>query len=383
MPTAPLSHAAVDAATGGMVTPVAQILSLGAYLPDAVLSNADMERMVDTSDTWIVERTGIRERRRAAPGETPSVMGARAAEEALERAGNVVPDAINVTTCSAETRFPSTACLIQQKLGLGGMPAFDINAACSGFIYGLSLADAMIRSRATSTVPAARPLPLAAAMIRSRAASTVPAARLLSLADAMIRSRAAGTVLVVAAEALTTIVDYTDRSTCVLFGDGAAAAVVGTGGGGGGIRALRCAADGADADLIYFGARPEDPGGPHALRMSGRGTFRTAVERITDVAARVCADAGWHPSEVDWFVPHQANARIIEAAAKRLRVSMDRVILNVDRVGNTSAASIPLALHEAAASGRLRPGQKIVSVAFGSGITWAGLAFEWTGSPSR
>ncbi len=324
-----------------MATPVAQILSLGAYLPDAVLSNADMERMVDTSDTWIVERTGIRERRRAAPGETPSVMGARAAAEALERAGNVVPDAIIVATCSAETRFPSTACLIQQKLGLGGMPAFDINAACSGFIYGLSLA------------------------------------------DAMIRSRAAGTVLVVAAEALTTIVDYTDRSTCVLFGDGAAAAVVGTGGGGGGIRALRCAADGADADLIYFGARPEDPGGPHALRMSGRGTFRTAVERITDVAARVCADAGWHPSEVDWFVPHQANARIIEAAAKRLRVSMDRVILNVDHVGNTSAASIPLALHEAAASGRLRPGQKIVSVAFGSGITWAGLAFEWTGSPSR
>src|ERR1035437_5880934 len=318
MPTAPLSHAAVDAATGGMVTPVAQILSLGAYLPDAVLSNADMERMVDTSDTWIVERTGIRERRRAAPGETPSVMGARAAAEALERAGNVVPDAIIVATCSAETRFPSTACLIQQKLGLGGMPAFDINAACSGFIYGLSLA------------------------------------------DAMIRSRAAGTVLVVAAEALTTIVDYTDRSTCVLFGDGAAAAVVGTGGGGGGIRGLRRAAGGA-----------------------GRGPVRPAVERTTDAAARVCADAGWHPSEVDWFVPHQANARIIEAAAKRLRVSRDRGPLNVDRVGNTSAASTPLALHEAAASGRLRPGQKIVSVAFGSGITWAGLAFEWTGSPSR
>jgi 3-oxoacyl-[acyl-carrier-protein] synthase-3 len=341
MPTAPLSHATIDAATGGTATPVAQILSLGAYLPDGVLTNADMEAMVETSDSWIVERTGIRERRRVATGQTVASMGARAAVEALATAGNPVPDAIIVATCSAESRLPSAACRIQQRLGLGGMPAFDINAACSGFVYGLALADSMIRARTL------------------------------------------GTVLVVASESLTPMVDYTDRSTCVLFGDGAAAAVVGSGGGDGGIRAVRWAADGGDADLIYFGAREDDPHGPSAIRMSGRGTFRTAVERLTEAAIQLCEDAGWSPGEVDWFIPHQANLRIIEATAKRAGVSMDRVILNVQRVGNTSAASIPLAIHEAAAAGRLEPGHKIVSVAFGSGVTWGGVALEWTGSRSR
>jgi 3-oxoacyl-[acyl-carrier-protein] synthase-3 len=323
-----------------MVTPVAQILSLGAYVPDAVLTNADLEAMVDTSDTWIIERTGIRERRRVAPGETASAMGERAAREALARAGNPVPGAIIVATCSAETPLPSTACLIQRRLGLGGMPAFDINAACSGFVYALALSDSLIRSRAVSTV------------------------------------------LVVASEALTAMTDYTDRSTCVLFGDGAAAAVVGVGEGDGGIRAVRWAADGADADLIYFGSRADDPGGPRAIRMAGRGTFRSAVERLAEAAQQLCADAGWTAADVDWFIPHQANLRIIEATAKRLGVSMNRVIVNVDRVGNTSAASIPLAVHEAAASGRLQPGQRIVSVAFGSGVTWGGVALEWTGNPS-
>jgi 3-oxoacyl-[acyl-carrier-protein] synthase-3 len=323
-----------------MVTPVAQILSLGAYVPDAVLSNADLEAMVETSDTWIVERTGIRERRRVAPGETVATMGERAAREALAKAGNPVPDAIIVATCSAETPLPSSACLIQQRLGIAGMPAFDINAACSGFVYALALSDSLIRSRAVSTV------------------------------------------LVVASEALTTLTDYTDRSTCVLFGDGAAAAVVGVGEGDGGIRAVRWAADGADAGLIYFGTRPDDSGGARAIRMAGRGTFRSAVERLAEAAQQLCAEAGWAASAVDWFIPHQANLRIIEATAKRLGVSMDHVIVNVDRVGNTSAASIPLALHEAAAVGRLRPGQRIISVAFGSGVTWGGVALEWTGNPS-
>jgi 3-oxoacyl-[acyl-carrier-protein] synthase-3 len=341
MPTAPLPQATIDTATGGTASPTAQIHSLGAYLPDRVITNADMEAMVDTSNTWIVERTGIHERRRVGPGETASTMGARAAADALAQAGDVVPDVIIVASCSTETRLPSTACLIQQRLGLTGMPAFDINAACSGFIYGLSLADSMIRSRAV------------------------------------------GTVLLIASEALTTMVDYTDRSTCVLFGDGAAAAVVGSGRGDGGIRAVRWAANGSEADLIYYGTTADDPDGTRAIRMSGRGTFRAAVERLSGVAQQVCADAGWHSSDVDWFIPHQANARIIEATAKRLGVSMDRVILNIDRVGNTSAASIPLALHEAAASGRLQPGQRIVSVAFGSGITWGAVALEWTGNPSR
>jgi 3-oxoacyl-[acyl-carrier-protein] synthase III len=323
-----------------MVTPVAQILSLGAYVPDAVLSNADLEVMVDTSDTWIVERTGIRERRRVAPGETVAAMGERAAREALAKAGNPLPDAIIVATCSAETPLPSSACLIQQRLGIAGMPAFDINAACSGFVYALALSDSLIRSRAVSTV------------------------------------------LVVASEALTTLTDYTDRSTCVLFGDGAAAAVVGVGEGDGGIRAVRWAADGADAGLIYFGTRPDDSGGARAIRMAGRGTFRSAVERLAEAAQQLCAEAGWAAEDVDWFIPHQANLRIIEATAKRLGVSMDRVIVNVERVGNTSAASIPLAIHEAAAAGRLRPGQRIISVAFGSGVTWGGVALEWTGNPS-
>jgi 3-oxoacyl-[acyl-carrier-protein] synthase-3 len=143
------------------------------------------------------------------------------------------------------------------------------------------------------------------------------------------------------------------------------------------------AADGADAHLIYFGTPPGDEGGTEAIRMAGRGTFRSAVERLTDMALKVCADAGWSSDEVDWFIPHQANLRIIEAAAKRLGVSMDRVIVNVERVGNTSAASIPIALHEAAAAGRLKPGQRIVSVAFGSGVTWGGMALEWTGTPTR
>jgi 3-oxoacyl-[acyl-carrier-protein] synthase-3 len=341
MPTAPFPHAAIDTARGGTATTVAQILSLGAYVPDSVLTNADMEAMVDTSDTWIIERTGIRERRRVAPGETAAAMGERAAREALDRAGNPVPDAIIVATCSGETNLPSTACLIQQRLGLGGMPAFDINAACSGFIYALALSDSLIRSRALQTV------------------------------------------LVIASEALTPLVDYTDRSTCVLFGDGAAAAVVGSGQGDGGIRAVRWAADGADAGLIYYGARPDDIGGPRAIRMVGRGTFRKAVERLAEAAQEVLDGAGWAADDVDWFIPHQANLRIIEATAKRLGVSMDRVIVNVERVGNTSAASIPIALHEAAASGRLQPGQRIVSVAFGSGITWGGMALEWTGNPSR
>ena len=340
MPTAPFSQPTM-AAPGGTATPVAQILSLGAYLPDGVLTNADMEAMVETSDSWIVERTGIRERRRAAPGQTVAAMGARAAAEALSRAGNPDPDAIIVATCSTETRFPSAACRIQQQLGLRGMPAFDINAACAGFVYALALA------------------------------------------DSMIRSQTAGSILVVASEALTPLVDYTDRSTCVLFGDGAAAAVVGRGDGGGGVRAVRWAADGADADLIYYGPREGDATGPHAIRMSGRGTFRTAVERLSEAATELCAAAGWSSDEVDWFIPHQANLRIIEGTAKRLGVSMDRVILNVERVGNTSAASIPLAIHEADGAGRLVAGQKIVSVAFGSGVTWGGIALEWTGSPSR
>ena len=328
------------AVPGGAPARVAQVLSTGSFTPAGVITNADLEALVETSDSWIVERTGIHERRRVVPGETPSSMGARAAADALMAAGNPRPDALIVATCTAESRFPSTACLIQQRLGLAGAAAFDINAACSGFIYAMAVAEAMIRAGTMRTI------------------------------------------LVVAAEALTPLVDYTDRSTCVLFGDGAAAVVLGAGEAGG-MRAVELAADGADARLIYHGARDGDPGGPEAIRMVGRGTFRSAVERLSDIALSVCTQAGWSNDEIDWFVPHLANLRIIEAAAKRLNVPMGKVIVNLDRVGNTSAASIPLALHEAATAGRLRPGDRVLSVAFGSGITWAGMALEWTGPSAR
>ena len=314
------------------------VLGIGAYVPDGIISNADLEALVDTSDTWIMERTGVRERRRKGSGETSSTMGAAAARAAIERAGNPRIDAILVATASPDTLFPSTACLVQRHLGLGGIPAFDLAAACSGFVYGLVLADSLIR---TGRI---------------------------------------GTALVIGAEAMTTLVDYTDRSTCVLFGDGAGAVVLGARESGG-LMGARWGADGACSDLIYYGPPADDLDVAPGVRMAGKGTFRLAVERLTETAQGVCADAGWGIADVDHVIPHQANLRIIEATAKRLGVGMDRVIFNGDRFGNTSSASIPLALAEADRSGRLRRGDRIVSVAFGSGATWAGVALEWTLEP--
>lgn len=315
----------------------AAIVGMGAYVPDGVLTNADLASIVDTSDAWILERTGIRERHRVGPGVTTSMIGAEAARRALASAGVASVDAIIVATCSADSRLPSAACLVQRRLDMGGIPAFDIAAACSGFIYGLTVARGLI-------------------------------------ATGMDR------VLVVAADALTTLVDYSDRSTCVLFGDGAGAAVVGATGSGG-IEAVHWGADGAEADLIYYGpkAGDEGPDGPDGLRMYGKGTFRIAVERMTETAERLCASAGWPADAVDLFVPHQANLRIIEATAKRLGVPMDRVMVDIDRYGNTSGASIPIALAEAAATGRLHDGDRVLCVAFGSGSTWGGVALRWTG----
>ena len=343
MPIAPLTHASRSATAAAGAEVVPQLLGMGSYVPPGVVTNADLEALVDTSDEWIVERTGIHERHRVGPGETASTMGATAARRALDAAGLERPDLIITASCSTETRLPSTACLIEQHLGMVGMPAFDINAACTGFVYGLIVA------------------------------------------EGLVRSRSAGTVLVVASEALTPLVDYTDRGTCVLFGDGAAAAVVGTGAGVGGIRATRWEANGEESGFIYYGRHADDPdpNGLRALRMAGKGTFRLAVERMAATAEQLLADTGWSGEDVDLFVPHQANQRIIEAVAKRLGVSMEKVFLNVGTVGNTSAASIPIALTEAAASGRLRPGDRVLCTAFGSGLTWGGVALEWTGSPSR
>ncbi len=296
------------------------ILGVGSFVPDGVLSNADLEKLVDTSDRWILERTGVRERRKVGPGETASVIGASAARRALDDAGNPQVDAILVATTSPDTLFPSTACLVQRRLGLSGQMALDISAACSGFVYALTLA------------------------------------------DSLVRSGTARRVLVVAAEAMTTLIDYHDRGTCVLFGDGAGAAVVGDAGdGGGGIVATRTAADGALSDLIYYGPGEGDQEGQAEdhVRMAGRGTFRVAVERMSELAEQLSADAGWSLDDVSFVIPHQANLRIVEAVAKRIEFPMDRVVYNGDTRGNTSGASIPLALDEAYRQGRLQRGDRL------------------------
>jgi 3-oxoacyl-[acyl-carrier-protein] synthase-3 len=306
-------------------------------VPEDVLTNADMERLVDTSDRWILERTGVRERHKVASGQTASMLGAVAARKALEDAGNPDIDTILVATCSADTLFPSTACLVQRQLGMSGQAAFDVGAACSGFVYGLTLADSLVR---TGT---------------------------------------ARTVLVVAAEAMTRLIDYTDRATCVLFGDGAGAAVVGAAPpGGGGLVASRLAADGNNSDVIYFGPNEAEGKDGDALRMVGRNTFRLAVERMSELGLQVCGDAGWTLDDVTWVIPHQANLRIVEAVAKRLELPMERVVFNGDRFGNTSAASIPLALDDTYRSGRLNPGDRLLFLAFGAGTTAGGVALEWS-----
>ncbi len=315
------------------------ILSIGAYVPEKILTNADLERIVETTDTWILERTGIRERRQGGSGETTSMMGAAAARMALDRAGNPEIDGILVATSSPETLFPSASCLVQRRLGLPGIPAFDVGAGCSGFVYGLTVAESLIVSG---------------------------------------RARR---LLVVGAESMTSLVDYGDRGTCVLFGDGAGAAVVGVGGSGG-MRAASWGADGVDADLIYYGAGP-DGSGDAAIRMAGKGTFRLAVERMAETAERLCADAGWSIDDVDHVVPHQANLRIIDAVARRLGVPADRVVVNGDRFGNTSSASIPLALEEAHRGGRIGAGDRVLCIAFGTGSTWGGVALEWSADAAR
>jgi len=322
----------------GELPPAPALLGIGGYAPETVLSNAELEAMVETSDTWILERTGIRERRRGRADQTASVMGAAAARRALERAGSPTVDCIIACTASPDTLFPSVACLIQRRLGLGGAAAFDLGAACSGFVYGVTVADALIRGGHSTLV------------------------------------------LVVATESMTSLVDYHDRATCVLFGDGAGAAVVGIGESGG-LRASRLGADGAEAELIYYGPRADDPQSAPRIRMAGKGTFRIAVERMTETALALCADAGWRPEDVEHFVPHQANLRIIDAVAKRIGARPEQVIVNGDMFGNTSAASIPLALAEADAAGRLRRGDRVVGVAFGAGSTWGGIALEWALDP--
>ena len=323
----------------------AAIAGTGHYAPEKVLTNADLERMVDTSDEWIRTRTGIRERRIAAEGECTSDMGAEAARRALANAGLSAEDveAIYVATCTPDMVFPSTACLIQAAIGAGRAYGYDLSAACSGFLMALDAAAAAIES-------------------------------------GRIR-----TALVIGAEKLSTVTDWTSRDTCVLFGDGAGAVVL-TASDRPGIRSNYLGVDGNQSDILYIPAggckRPSSEETirehQHFIHMAGRETFKIAVNTMLGAAQEAIRRAGLQESDIDWMIFHQANWRIIDAVAKRLGDgSADRAIMNLDRYGNTSAASIPLALSEAVADGRIRSGHKVLMVAFGGGLTWGGTVVEW------
>ncbi|MCU0935131.1 MAG: ketoacyl-ACP synthase III [Gammaproteobacteria bacterium] len=311
-----------------------RILGTGSYLPERVLTNAELERMVDTSDEWIRTRTGIRERRIADPGETTCDLAERAARAAMQAAG-VEPsdiDLIVVATTTPDKVFPSTACLLQARLGVGGCPAFDLQAVCTGFIYGLAVADQFIR------------------------AGTVRRA------------------LLVGAETLSRILDWTDRGTCVLFGDGAGAVVL-EASDEPGVLSTHLHADGAYEHLLTVDGGISQgydkvAEGNAYIRMQGNEVFRVAVNTLGRIVEETLEANGVGQDAIDWLVPHQANTRIISATAKKLKLPMERVVVTVDVHGNTSAASVPLALDTAVRDGRIRRGQRLLLEAFGAGFTW-------------
>jgi 3-oxoacyl-[acyl-carrier-protein] synthase-3 len=319
--------------------PRARVVSTGRFNPPRVVTNADLEAMVETSDEWIRTRTGIRERRLADPGVGAADMGAAAARVALERAGIDAKDVdmLLVSTATPDRLLPSTACDIQALLGASNAGSYDFATACSGFLYGLSLA------------------------------------------EAHIAAGQAKTVLVIATERMSSIVDWGDRSTCVLFGDGAGAAVVQPAEDGRGILSSFMKSDGTLAELLYR------PGGgakipfdlavldekSHLVKMAGPEVFKAAVRSMCEAAEQALQRAGVTSEEIDLLVPHQANNRIIEATAKYAGIPMDKVFVNVDRYGNMSSASVPVALDEAREQGRVQDGSLVLMVAFGAGFTWA------------
>ena len=324
----------------------ATIVGTGMYVPERVLTNFDLETMVDTSDEWIVERTGIRERRISAPAQASSDLALIAARRALETAG-VEPeqvDQIIVATTTPDRYLPSCACTVQSKLGATRAAAYDMFAACTGFIYGLSIA------------------------------------------RGVIGARVADTVLVIGVEQLSRIVDYTDRNTCVLFGDGAGAAVIRPCAPGQGILSTSIHSDGALGDLLEVpaggSARPASretvDQHEHFIRMKGKELFRVAVRGMEDSLRRALDLAGVRVEDLEIVIPHQANQRIVDATRERLGVSTERVIMNIDRYGNTSSASIPITLDEVVRQGRLKPGDCVGFVAFGGGITWGASVATWT-----
>lgn len=323
----------------------AAITGWGMAVPERVLTNAELERMVDTSDEWIYTRTGIRERRIVSPGESTSTLAMEAGRRALGVAG-LAPDTIDMVvlaTCTPDRPFPATACTVQAGLGIPHAAAFDVVAACSGFVYGLGVATGMVR----------------AGMARN--------------------------VLFIAADVFTHYINWNDRNTCILFGDGAGAVVLQPSEEPRGMLSCVMGASGADEDLMAVDAggtrMPATSelleAGRQYVYMHGREIFKLAVRGMGESSAQAIAEAGLTPDDITLVVPHQANLRIIDATAKRLNVPMERVFVNLDRYGNTSAASIPLALVEAVEQGRIRPGDNVLLTAFGGGLTWASSVIRW------
>jgi 3-oxoacyl-[acyl-carrier-protein] synthase-3 len=325
--------------------PFAELWGTGRYTPKRVLTNDEFARLLDTSDQWIRERTGIRERRIAGPDESNACMAKAAAEQVLADTG-LTPldlDALVVATCSPDRLLPSQACDVQALLGAKNAAAFDIGAACTGFLYALSVA------------------------------------------EGMVAAEQARNVLVIASEKLTTIMDWSDRTTAVLFGDGAGATIVRPSSQGRGILSQYLKSDGTLAELLYRpgggAAHPPDEALLHDhsyyIKMAGREVFKAAVLSMADACDHALQGAGLSGGDIDLLIPHQANIRIIEATAKHAGLPMDRVYVNVDRFGNTSAASVAIALDEAVRGGRLQPGMKVMLCAFGAGFTWASMVVQW------
>jgi 3-oxoacyl-[acyl-carrier-protein] synthase-3 len=318
------------------------VLGCGSYLPRHVLTNLDLARKVDTSDAWITQRTGIRERRIAAPGERTSDLAVAAARDALNGAGVEAQsiDLIILATSTPDNTFPAAAVSVQAVLGITHGAAFDVQAVCSGFIYGLAIADGLIRTGAFRRA------------------------------------------LVIGAETFSRLLDWSDRSTCVLFGDGGGAVVLEATAQPGrredrGILTTQLRSDGRFKDKLYVDGGPSSTGTVGHLRMEGREVFKHAVAMISDVVEGAFAASGYGAADIDWFVPHQANKRIIDGSAHKLGIAPEKIVTTVDRHGNTSAASIPLALSVAVKDGRIKAGDLVLLEAMGGGFTWGAVLMRW------
>jgi 3-oxoacyl-[acyl-carrier-protein] synthase III len=332
--------------------PYAHITGWGMSVPEKILSNDDIAKMVETNDAWIQERTGIRERRIAREDQFPSTLGLEASIKALKVA-NLHPRDLDLIICSSsspEYIFPATACLIQDQLGATKAGAFDLLAACTGFVYALNMGAQAIRSGSIKSA------------------------------------------LIIGAETLSRFVNWKDRNTCILFGDGAGAFVLQASDQPGGVLSAVMHSDGSGADLLaipgggsrYPASEATIQDGKHYVQMEGKEVFRFATRVMASATREVLDCAGLTLDQVQWIVPHQANMRIIEAAARGLKLPMDRFIVNLERYGNTSTASVPIAMVEALEKGQIKPGDKIVMIGFGGGLTWGAVAAEWTGPiPSK